>query len=281
MKAYRREIMDALPVRPDWHRYMIVHRRRGGVHGHRDPGAAVSAPRRPVEVRPVAHSGRRARHARRSGSSSASARSRCCCSACSAPALFALGVLAGIVALLVLRRSAASASAPLLDAHRDLPHPRQRVLRDRPARRADRRPARRAARAAPSARRAEAPRRVATSVLPSTATPVRRFRAPSCGSCAGPSSLAVSSARHSGRCAASCPPCATSPRSVHPRWGLVALASRRRPADLRAAHRELAARARGARRAARRADAARDLVRLQPRALAPGRVLAARRDDAR
>ena len=24
MKAYRREIMDALPVRPDWHRYMIV-----------------------------------------------------------------------------------------------------------------------------------------------------------------------------------------------------------------------------------------------------------------
>src|SRR3954470_11693661 len=24
VKAYRREIMDALPVRPDWHRYMIV-----------------------------------------------------------------------------------------------------------------------------------------------------------------------------------------------------------------------------------------------------------------
>ena len=24
MKAYRREIMDQLPVRPDWHRYMIV-----------------------------------------------------------------------------------------------------------------------------------------------------------------------------------------------------------------------------------------------------------------
>ena len=24
VKAYRREIMDALPIRPDWHRYMIV-----------------------------------------------------------------------------------------------------------------------------------------------------------------------------------------------------------------------------------------------------------------
>ena len=24
VKAYRREIMDALPMRPDWHRYMIV-----------------------------------------------------------------------------------------------------------------------------------------------------------------------------------------------------------------------------------------------------------------
>jgi len=24
VKAYRREIMDALPLRPDWHRYMIV-----------------------------------------------------------------------------------------------------------------------------------------------------------------------------------------------------------------------------------------------------------------
>jgi hypothetical protein len=24
VKAYRREIMDALPVRPDWHRYMVV-----------------------------------------------------------------------------------------------------------------------------------------------------------------------------------------------------------------------------------------------------------------
>ena len=24
VKAYRREIMDTLPVRPDWHRYMIV-----------------------------------------------------------------------------------------------------------------------------------------------------------------------------------------------------------------------------------------------------------------
>ena len=85
VKAYRREIMDALPVRPDWHRYMIVIAAAQG----------FTVTEIPVPLYPR-HAGKSKFgiwHAFRSacstcsrcGSSCASARSRCCCSACSAP----------------------------------------------------------------------------------------------------------------------------------------------------------------------------------------------------
>ena len=51
VKAYRREIMDSLPDAPRLAPLHDRHRRGAGIHGHRDPGPAVSASRRQVEVR--------------------------------------------------------------------------------------------------------------------------------------------------------------------------------------------------------------------------------------
>ena len=89
VKAYRREIMDALPVRPDWHRYMIVIAAAQGF--------TVTEIPVPLYPRHAGKSKFATWHAFRSacstcspcGSSSGSARSRCCCSACSASASFA------------------------------------------------------------------------------------------------------------------------------------------------------------------------------------------------
>jgi glycosyltransferase involved in cell wall biosynthesis len=72
VKAYRREVMDNLPVRPDWHRSISLSR------CIRDTRASRSS--RPGAAYPSACS-----TCSRCGSSSASARSRSSCSACSAP----------------------------------------------------------------------------------------------------------------------------------------------------------------------------------------------------
>ena len=51
VKAYRREIMEVLPIRPDWHRYMIVVAAAEGYTVAEVPIAAVSAARRRLQVR--------------------------------------------------------------------------------------------------------------------------------------------------------------------------------------------------------------------------------------
>ena len=101
VKAYRREIMEVLPIRPDWHRYMIVIAAAEGYRGVRDPGAALSRERGPVQVRSLAHLRRGARPAvgvvRAAVRAQAAAavrlpgRARCSC----------IGFLTGIVALLM------------------------------------------------------------------------------------------------------------------------------------------------------------------------------------
>ena len=114
MKAYRREVMDGVPLRPDWHRYMVVIAAADGFRLDVAAGAALPAARRRLEVQLAAHSGRRLRPAQRSGSSSASAGSRCSSSASRGAALFVIGLLAGIVAL-VLRFGYGIGFRPLLN----------------------------------------------------------------------------------------------------------------------------------------------------------------------
>ena len=250
VKAYRREIMDALPVRPDWHRYMIVIAAAQGFTVTEIPVPLYPRHAGQVEVRHRRASRSACSTCCRSGSSCASARSRCSLfGMLGAGAVRASALLAGLVAL---GRAASSHGVGIragVDDHPDLPHPRQRVLRDRAARRADRRPARRAARAAPPARRAEA-RATSSLILRPTRHHSGRSRAHLCGSCAGPSCVAlVGAALWALR--GQLPSVLAVADRVHPRWGLVVDRVARRAPHLLAAHRELASRARRARRRAR------------------------------
>jgi hypothetical protein len=77
VKAYRREIMDTLPVRPDWHRYMIVIAAAEGFTVTEIPVPLYPAARGTLEVRAVAHSRSACSTCCRCGSSCASERSRC------------------------------------------------------------------------------------------------------------------------------------------------------------------------------------------------------------
>ena len=141
VKAYRREIMDALPVRPDWHRYMIVIAAAQG----------FTVTEIPVPVYP--------RHAGRSkfGLSRIPigvldmlsvwfelkfGKKPLLLFGMMGAGLFAIGALSGLAALGVLLVSGVG-YRPGVDDHHDLPDPRQHLLRDRVARRADRGTARR------------------------------------------------------------------------------------------------------------------------------------------
>ena len=99
VKAYRREVMDA---HPGTARLAPLHdraRRRAGLLRQGDPGAAVPAPCGQVQVRRLAHSRRRARHAVGLVRAQVRARSRSSSSACSAPRCSLLSAIAGIVLL--------------------------------------------------------------------------------------------------------------------------------------------------------------------------------------
>ena len=104
--------MAGLPVRPDWHRYMIVIAAAQGYTRHRDPGAAVPAARRASRSSASRAFRSACSTCCRCGSSCASARSRCCCSACSARRCSPLGVLAGVGALRLARSRRVRACAP-------------------------------------------------------------------------------------------------------------------------------------------------------------------------
>ena len=279
VKAYRREIMDALPVRPDWHRYMIVIAAAQGFTVTEIPVPLYPRHAGQVEVRP--------RRAFRSA-----------CSTCSSvwfelrfgkKPLLLFGML-GAGAVRDRRRSPASSRCSCSSSTdvgiRAVWTLIQTCLilgsvffATGLARRADRRTARRSARAAPPARRAEAARRV-VAVVPHHATASHRSipRTPP----ADPALGLRARARRRGALGAARPApraCATSPSDA-PAVGARRARGRDRAAHLRAAHRGLAARARRPRR--RRSRSARrgaHLVRLQPRALAARRVLAARRHD--
>ena len=114
VKAYRREVMDDVPLRPDWHRYMVVIAAADGFRLDLAPGAAASA-RAPASRSSTGRGFRSAcSTSSRSGSSSASAGSRCSSSASPARSLFIVGFLAGIVAL-VLRFGYGIGFRPLLN----------------------------------------------------------------------------------------------------------------------------------------------------------------------
>ncbi len=144
-----------LPIRPDWHRYMIVIAAAEGFSVSRDPRPALSA-----QSRANPSSGARASSSAcsiscRCGSSCGSDASRCCCSGCWAAALFSLGVLTGIVALLMrFVIPPYEGFRPLLNLIEICLILGFLLLRHWSAGRADRRAARGGAGAAASARRA-------------------------------------------------------------------------------------------------------------------------------
>ena len=151
VKAYRREIMDALPVRPDWHRYMVVIAAAQG----------FSVTEIPVPLYP--------RHA---GKSKFATWHRIPVGVLdmlsvwfelrfSQKPLLLFGMLgAGLFALSTARRpdrldlGSHAGRTPTLDRPSNVPDPRQHLLRDRIDRRANRRSARATSRDQTAARRA-------------------------------------------------------------------------------------------------------------------------------
>ena len=88
VKAYRREVMHSVPLRPDWHRYMVVIAAADGFRLDVAAGAAVPAQGRASRSSTGAASRSACSTCSRSGSSSASAGSRCSSSASPGAVLF-------------------------------------------------------------------------------------------------------------------------------------------------------------------------------------------------